>query len=242
MLLSLIVMSLMVLFCWTVLAWAWRQSQMHKRFPHRYSGAVVNIRPGARVAMSGGTLCTAAGWAIFLFGAHGGSASLGVLVVALLAVGFACFVVGVSSSFRAGSSRSGWIVSISPSSSGSGDGESSARYIADSALRAGERLVGKYPTNHVQGGLGRGGQLLLTSERVVFAPVSGSAARGARPWQLDLHDIFKADVAPRGSNPLDGSLRRRLRVTDTSGHPDYFVVWHPGKVAGAVNDLLLSRH
>jgi hypothetical protein len=39
------------------------------------------------------------------------------------------------------------------------------------------------------------------------------------------------------SYPFDGSLRRRLRVTDASGHADYFVVWRPGKLAGIVNSL-----
>jgi hypothetical protein len=238
MLLLLIALSLMLLFGWAVLAWAWRRSRMVKRIPHRYSGAFVNIRPGAPLVMLSGTLCTAAGWIIFLVGANGGRAfwPVGFLVLALLAGGFGCFAWLV---VAFGSSRAafGPIVSFSPNSSGSGDGESSAMYIADATLRAGERLVGKYPTNHVQGGLGRGGHLLLTSERLVFAPASGSAARGAKHWQVDLQGIFTADVAPRGSNLLDGSLRHRLRLTDTSGHTDYFLVWHPGKVAGAVNSL-----
>jgi hypothetical protein len=232
-------MSLILLFCWMLLVPAWRQSRMLKRNPDGYPGPFFNVWPGIPAAISGGTLFVVAGWIIYFSGSSRGDTSepRKVLIFALVAGGLACFgwlLIAVSRSSRTSFGRP---VSSSRRPLVPGGEAPDAAGIAEFMPRAGERIVGEYPTNHLQGSMGRGGHLLLTSERLIFTPVAASAARGARPWQADLQGILKADVAPRGSNPFDGSLRRRLRVTDASGHADYFVVWRPGKLAGIVNSL-----
>ena len=42
-------------------------------------------------------------------------------------------------------------------------------------------------------------------------------------------DVAGADVAPRGRGWSDGSIRRRLRITLTSGQAEFFVVWRVNK-------------
>jgi hypothetical protein len=110
-----------------------------------------------------------------------------------------------------------------------------------SVPRPGERLDGEYQANHLQGSRGRGGRLLITSERLVFIAVAGSRARGAKDWQIEFRDVLKADVAPRGYALWDGSLRRRLRIFDSSGLVEYFVVWRPKELAKAINGLMLKN-
>lgn len=214
---------------------------MLKRDPNRYSGLVLNVWPGIPAAVSAGTLFVAAGWMLFFSGPKGGNASeaRNDIVLALVAGGFACFCWLLIAVFGSSKATFGRPVSYRPKSSESEDNGSSAAQIEDLALRAGERLLGKYPANHVQGGLGRGGHLLVTSERLIFAPASASAARGARAWQVDLQGL-RADVAPRGGSLAEGSLRRRLRVTDASGRVDCFVVWRPRELAGVINSTRRS--
>jgi hypothetical protein len=230
-----------MLFCWALLTVAWRQGRMIKRDPNAYSGLVLNVWPGIPAAVSAGTLFVAAGWMLFFSGPKGGNASeaRSDIVLALVAGGLACscwLLIAVFGPSRATFRRP---VSYRPKPSDSEDNGPGAARIEDLAPRAGERLVGKYPANHVQGGLGRGGHLLVTSERLMFTPVSASAARGARAWQVDLQGVG-ADVAPRGGSLSDGSLRRRLRVTDASGRVNYFVVWRPRKLARVINSTRRS--
>ncbi len=231
-----------MLLCWVLLGLSRRQSRMLKRDPGRYAGPGINVWPGIPAAVSGGTLFAVAGWIVFSIGAKRGDAfgARGILVIALVVGGLACFVwllVAVFGSSKEAFSRP---APSSVESSGSGGSEPGVTRIANLTPRAGERLVGRYPTNHLQEGRGRGGRLLLTSERLIFTPAGASASNGARAWQVDLQEILRADVASRGSNPFDGSLRRRLQVTDADGHTDYFVVWHPSKLAGIVNDLRIA--
>jgi hypothetical protein len=233
---ALIVASVILLVGWTQLALAWHQARMLKRDPNSYSGLVLNVWPGIPAAASGGTLFVAAGWMLFSSGPKGGNASGARtdITLALVAAGFACFCWLLIRVFGSSKATFGRPVSYRPKSSESEDSGSSAARIEDLAPRAGERLVGKYPANHVQRGRGRSGHLLVTGERLIFTPASGSAARGARAWQVDLQGLG-ADVAPRGGNLSDGSLRHRLRVTDPSGRVNYFVVWRPRKLAGIIN-------
>jgi hypothetical protein len=56
-------------------------------------------------------------------------------------------------------------------------------------------------------------------------------ARGAAPLSIPLAQVAGTDVAPRGPNWRDGSWRRRLRVTTSSGDAELFVVWRARKAA-----------
>jgi len=108
------------------------------------------------------------------------------------------------------------------------------------SLQAGEREVGRFFANHVQGrqGQGYGGRLFITNERLVFIPVALSEANGGAQAEWDLRDVQAAEVAPRFSGPGIGSLRRRLRVRMNSGDVEHFVVWRPRWLAAFLNRLL----
>ncbi|HEX8009308.1 MAG TPA: hypothetical protein VF482_23100 [Trebonia sp.] len=56
----------------------------------------------------------------------------------------------------------------------------------------------------------------------------------AKPFAVPLTEVSGADVAPRGTNFRDGSWRRRLRVTKSSGDVELFVVWRAQKAAGLI--------
>lgn len=110
----------------------------------------------------------------------------------------------------------------------------------DLTLRDGEYVIGDFFANHLQGDRGYGGRLFITNERLIFVPVAASRSRGGEHSEIELGQVSVADVAPRGANPRDGSLRRRLRVTTFSDHPEYFVVWRPRKLTNLLNGLLPS--
>jgi hypothetical protein len=107
-------------------------------------------------------------------------------------------------------------------------------------LQAEEYEAGRFFANHVQGGQGQGygGRLFITNERLVFIPVALSQANGACRAEFELRNVVAAEVAPRGTGPGMGSLRRRLRVCTVFGHVEYFVVWRPKKLAGLINEVL----
>jgi GRAM domain len=109
--------------------------------------------------------------------------------------------------------------------------------VADPPLNPGEQLVGRFRANRSQGGRAVGGHLLLTDQRLVFAPHKIDAATGGAGWQCSLRSISSVSVAPRGKNLFDGSLRRRLMVT-SDGAVTYFVVPKVADVASAIMTAL----
>lgn len=108
----------------------------------------------------------------------------------------------------------------------------------DLTPRAGEYEIGRFFANHAQGDHAYGGRLFITNERMVFIPVAGSQSRGASRSELELKQVSVAEVAPRGSGPRRGALRRRLKVRTFSDCAEYFVVWRPKKLASDINGIL----
>jgi hypothetical protein len=117
------------------------------------------------------------------------------------------------------------------------DGDATEAARAVPSVR-GERLLSRCTANHIRDGRAYEGYLYVTTVGLIFAPWSASAARGAVPFDLPLDEVAGADVAPRGSNWRDGSWRRRLRVTRTSGVAELFVVWQAPKVAALIEQAL----
>lgn len=107
------------------------------------------------------------------------------------------------------------------------------------SLLRGERVRGRLLVNHIRDGRPFDGYLYVTTQRLVFVPWAAAAVRGAQPFDIPLAEVSLADVAPRGKNWRDGSLRRRLRVTRSSGNVDLFVVWHPQKAVDLIEE---ARH
>jgi hypothetical protein len=76
----------------------------------------------------------------------------------------------------------------------------------------------------------------VTGERLAYVPGPSSTAGGGVLWEAGLDQVSSARVA--WSDPWGGGWRRRLVVRTSDRRTDYFVVWHPRKVAGLVNGLV----
>jgi hypothetical protein len=239
----------MSIFGWITLAQSGRRrdsSSSGRHVTHRYSGLPIPLPPAFFPAIVALTLFTAAGWIIVLAGltSSSGPGMWRNAVVFLVCAGVivsACALAVIyspaKSRLRAHRETSPWpdaghldVNGVVPRTD----------IPVGSVPRPSERLDGEYPANHLQGSRGRGRRLLITSERLVFIAAVGSRARGAKDWQIEFRDVLKADVAPRGYGVWDGSLRRRLRISGSSGLVEYFVVWRPKELDKAINDLMLK--
>ena len=95
--------------------------------------------------------------------------------------------------------------------------------MAKPALNPSERALGTYRANRTQGSRSVGGHLLLTDQRVLFDPHKLDSATGGTAWECSLTSITGVGMAARGSNPFNGSLRRRLRIA-CGESAEHFVV------------------
>lgn len=98
-------------------------------------------------------------------------------------------------------------------------------------LWPGERATARLVCNHIRDGRAYDGSLYVTTQRLVYIPWPAGEVRGATPFAIPLAEVSGADVAPRGKTFRDGSWRRRLRVTKSSGEVELFVVWRAEKAA-----------
>ena len=99
------------------------------------------------------------------------------------------------------------------------------------SLLPGEQMSARLLCNHVRDGRAYDGYLYVTTQRLVYVPWPAGEVRGAKPFAIPLTEVSGTDVAPRGTNFRDGSWRRRLRVTRSSGDVELFVVWRAQKAA-----------
>ncbi len=103
----------------------------------------------------------------------------------------------------------------------------------------GERMLESIRANRTQGGRAVGGHLYLTDQRLVFLPHRVDAATGGQTFEVSLSEVSMTDVAPRGSNLFDGSMRGRLRVTTADG-TEHFVASGVGQVASRIEQARIS--
>lgn len=93
-----------------------------------------------------------------------------------------------------------------------------------------ERIRARLTANHViPGRTGYEGYLYLTTLRLIHRPWPAAESRGAVPFYILWSDVARADAAPRGGRWRDGAIRRRLRITLTSGEAELFIVWRVSK-------------
>ena len=92
----------------------------------------------------------------------------------------------------------------------------------------GEQELLMVRANHTQGGRAVGGKLHVTNLRVVFVAHGFDQATGGHNWDCPRGAVTRVDIAPRGRNPFNGSLRKRLRITSTNDS-HLFVVNQPRK-------------
>ncbi len=83
--------------------------------------------------------------------------------------------------------------------------------------------------NHADGGRAKGGKLRLEGERLSFEPHGFDRAIDRLidtpgGWSATLSEITEVGEEPRGKNPFDGSLRKRLRIVTADGQRQLFVV------------------
>lgn len=100
-------------------------------------------------------------------------------------------------------------------------------------LRVLEVEIRTYRANRNQGARSVGGHLLLTNQRLLFYPHGLDGATGGKSWQCELRDIADETIAPRGVNPFNGSMRRRLGIA-VGDSVDLFVVNKVADVAEAI--------
>lgn len=105
------------------------------------------------------------------------------------------------------------------------------------SLLPGEREIATYRANRTQGWRAVGGHLLLSDRRVLFYPHKFDSSTGGRPWECALAEIVAVGLAGRGSNPFNGSMRRRLRI-DRPASVDYFVVNKGEVIVDAIRQAL----
>jgi hypothetical protein len=76
---------------------------------------------------------------------------------------------------------------------------------------------------------------MVTDQRAVFYPHGVDSATGGVTWECELASISRVQVAPRGRNPFDGSMRRRLQI-DGGAVSEYFVVNKVADVVAAIEE------
>jgi hypothetical protein len=76
---------------------------------------------------------------------------------------------------------------------------------------------------------------VLTDQRVLFYPHWFDRAAGGKRWECTLESITGLGTADRGSDPFDGSLRRRLRI-DCGDSAEYFVVNNGEAISTAIKE------
>jgi hypothetical protein len=69
-----------------------------------------------------------------------------------------------------------------------------------------------------------GGKLMLTDSRLEFRAHGFDDALGGTGWAAELGQIRSVGKQNRGFNPLNGSLRERLRVETADGAAELFVL------------------
>lgn len=105
--------------------------------------------------------------------------------------------------------------------------------MAKPELLPNEREIATYRANRTQGSRAVGGQLLLTNLRLVFCPHKLDNATGGSGWECMLAAVRSTGMSPRGFNPFNGSVRRRLQIECDVGI-EYFVVNSVTTIAEAI--------
>ena len=83
-----------------------------------------------------------------------------------------------------------------------------------------------------------GGKLALYTDRLEFRPHGLDRATGGGGWSAGLGRIRSVGKQKRGFNPLNGSLRERLRVETTRGSGELFVVSGLDQVIERIREAL----
>jgi hypothetical protein len=109
--------------------------------------------------------------------------------------------------------------------------------IADLELRPNEVVSRSIRANRSQGNRAVGGKVHVTNQRVVFVPHAIDKNTGGQSWEVLPQEITAVDVAPRGKNIFNGSIRRRLRIT-TQSSTEHFVIGNADEVAAEIALLL----
>lgn len=100
-----------------------------------------------------------------------------------------------------------------------------------------EREIETYRANRTQGSRSVGGHMLVTSQRVCFYPHKFDATTGGSHWECTLASVSRVCLAPRGFNPFNGSLRRRVQI-EYADATEHFVVNYASDVIAAIGSAV----
>lgn len=85
-----------------------------------------------------------------------------------------------------------------------------------------------------QGWRAVGGRLAVAGDHIQFTPHGLDRATGGKSIDYPLARLTSIDVAPATLNPLDGGLRRRLRLRFDDERAVLFVVWGPEELGDRI--------
>lgn len=112
----------------------------------------------------------------------------------------------------------------------------------DQTTQTSQSQDSKFSANYSKGGMAQGGRISLGVSTFTFEPHSFErGASNAQTLAINYKDIKSVDIAPRTMNPMDGGMRRRLRVTTNNNEQHLFVVNRVAKVRDAVAARLGSN-
>src|SRR5204862_3116349 len=96
-------------------------------------------------------------------------------------------------------------------------------------LEPGESVEWRRVANRQQGGRAVGGQLTLTSRRLIFKAHRLDHMTRGEDWEADRADVVAVESAdPSMENGVfSGGLRHRLAIRFASAPTELFVVWVP---------------
>lgn len=113
--------------------------------------------------------------------------------------------------------------------------------VPEELLQQGETELWSVPANRSLARRAVGGALTATNQRLMFRPHRFDRATGAGVWSIALDEIAAVGVEPRTWNPLDGGLRKRLRVELPGGAAELFVVSRLPHIRGQLEQVLAQR-
>ena len=109
-------------------------------------------------------------------------------------------------------------------------------------LEPDETIAWSVAANRQQGGRAVGGQLTLTSSRLIFTANRMDAALAGDDWSVPREAVNDSTVSQitLAGGPFTGGLRRRLRVELPGGIHELFVVRDPAQASSRLTELLAS--
>jgi hypothetical protein len=111
-------------------------------------------------------------------------------------------------------------------------------YFREPELWEGETVVHRYRANWAPKVRAIGGELFLTSQRVMFVPHRVDALFGAKDWSYRREEIAQFEMAPKHLSGRQMGVLDRIRLTTRSDREQVLVVKHLDSVLSEAQNWL----